>query len=132
MMIRRLITLMLTGMLGGMLSGSAAAQDSSDLVIAEKGSNDCQIVIPAGSNDEIVDHWLLISAKLMQAAFDKNGFQIDIVKEDVAPPGKHGIYLGATEFAKKNGIIIEPYDDWTYPIKAVGRDLLIAGNAVRG
>ncbi len=100
---------------------------AADLVIAEKGSNNYQIVIPARSNGEIIDHWLLISAKLMQAAFEKNGVKIEVVKEDAVLPGKPGIYLGATEFAKKNGIAVEPYDDWTYHIKAAGRDLIIAG-----
>jgi len=101
---------------------------AADLVIAENGNTDYRIVVPAQGDGQIVDHWLLISAKLMQAAFEKNGVQIDVVQEDAAEPGKPGIYLGATAFAKKNGILVEPYDDWTYHLKAVGRDLIIAGN----
>lgn len=115
-------------LLVGLAATASATACAADLVIAEKGSTVYRIVLPAKSGGEIVDHWLLISAKLMQAAFQKNGFRIEVVKEDAAPAGKPGIYLGATEFAEQRGIAVERYDDWTYHIKAVGRDLIIAGN----
>jgi len=104
------------------------AASAADLIVAEKGNTDYRIVLPAGGKSEIVDHWLLISAKLMQAAFERNGFKIEVVAEDAASPGKPGIYLGATAVAKQNGIKVEGYDDWTYHVKAVGRDLIIAGH----
>jgi hypothetical protein len=106
----------------------SAAAFAEDLVIAEKGATDYRIVIPAQSAGEVVDHWLLISAKLMQAAFEKNGFKIEVVKEDVTPAGRPGIYLGATGFARRSGVQVGQYDDWTYHIKAIGRDLIIAGS----
>ena len=105
--------------------GTACA---ADLVIAEKGKHDYQIVVPDKCHDEIAEHWVLLAAKLMQATFEKNGFPIEVVKEGVRAQDKHGIYLGATAFAKTNGITVEPYDDWTYHIKVVGQDLVIAGN----
>ena len=101
---------------------------AAELVIAESNQCNYQIVIPDKSADEIVDQWLLATAKLMQAAFDKNGFKVEVVKEGAKAAEKPGIYLGATEFAKKNGIKVEQHDDWTYYQKVVGKDLIIAGN----
>lgn len=110
---------------------AATAAYASDLVIAEKGKTDYRIVIPDRSQDEIVDHWLLITAKLMQAAFEKNGFKIEVVKEGAASQGKPGIYLGATDFARNSAVLVDQHDDWTYHVKAVGKDLIIAGNDKR-
>ena len=112
----------------GLAATASATACAGDLVIAEKGTTDYRIVVPAQSAGAIVDHWLLISAKLMQAAFEKHGVQIEVVKEDAASSGTPGIYLGATAFAKQHGLTVERYDDWTYHLKAVGRDLIIAGN----
>ena len=84
---------------------------AADLVIAEKGSTDYQIVIPDKCSDEIVEHWLLAAAKLTQTAFQKNGFKIEVVKEGARSPSKRGIYLGATELARKNSIKVEQHDD---------------------
>lgn len=101
---------------------------AAELIIAENGKSDYQIVIPDKSKEEIVDNWLLMAAKLTQAAFEKNGFKIEIVKECAKAQDKPGIYLGATGFTKQNGIKVEQHDDWTYYIKAIGKDLIIAGN----
>ena len=106
----------------------SVAAHAGDLVIAENGKCDYQIVIPDMAQDEIVDRWLLMTAKLMQAAFEKNGFTINVVKEGEKADNKPGIYLGATRFAKTNGINVERHEDWTYYLKAVGKDLIIAGN----
>ena len=100
----------------------------ASLVLAENGKTDYQIVIPDKGKEEIVDNWLFAAAKLMQAAFEKNGFKIDVVQEGAKANDKPGIYLGATGFAKANGTNVEQHDDWTYYQKAVGRDLIIAGN----
>ena len=100
----------------------------AELVLAENGKTDYQIVLPDKGKEEIVDNWLFAAAKLMQVAFEKNGFKIDVVQEDAKAKDKPGIYLGATGFAKENGINVEQHDDWTYYHKAVGRDLIIAGN----
>ena len=101
---------------------------AADLVIAGDGKTDYQVVVPDQAADEVVDRWLLSTAKLIQAAFEKNGFKIEVVKEGAKAVDKPGIYLGATEFAKKNGIKVEQHDDWTYYQKVIGKDLVIAGN----
>ncbi len=105
---------------------------AASLVLAENGKTDYQIVIPDKGKDKIVDDWLMAVAKLMQAAFAKNGFQLEVVEEGAKAQDKPGIYLGATAFAKKNGIKVEQHDDWTYYQKAVGKDLIIAGNDKAG
>ncbi len=117
----------------GFASDNTKTADKPDdtapsLVLAENGKTDYQIVIPDKGKEEIVDNWLFAAAKLMQAAFEKNGFSIDVVEESAKVKDKPGIYLGATEFAKKSGIKVEQHDDWTYYHKAVGKDLIIAGN----
>ncbi len=109
---------------------TAAKPDAiaASLVLAENGKTDYQIVIPDKGREEIVDNWLSAAAKLMQATFEKNGFKIGVVEEAAKAKDKPGIYLGATGFAKDNGINVEQHDDWTYYQKAVGKDLIIAGN----
>jgi len=101
---------------------------AAELVLAENGKSNYQIVIPDKSADEVVDNWLLMTAKLIQAAFEKNGFRIEVVKESMKAYDKPGIYLGASVFAEKNNIKVKQCDDWTYYHKVVGRDLVIAGN----
>jgi hypothetical protein len=120
-MLRRLFPLCLAAL-------TSTTASAADLVIATKGKCDYQIVIPDKCPDEIVDHWLQASAKLMQAVFDRNGFKIEVVRESSRAPDKHGIYLGATRLAGASGINLGQYNDWTYHLKAVGEDLIIAGN----
>ncbi|MFA7158135.1 MAG: DUF4838 domain-containing protein [Kiritimatiellia bacterium] len=107
---------------------AVSVASAAELVIAENGKCDYQIVIPDKAADEIVDKWLTASASLVQAAFKKNGFKIEVVKESAKAADKPGIYLGATEFAKKNGIKTEQLEDWTYYQKVAGKNLIIAGN----
>ena len=110
------------------LISTAPIARAADLVLAENGKSNYQIVIPDKGKEEVVDNWLFAAAKLMQASFETNGFRIEVVQEGAKAQDKHGIYLGATEFAKGNGIKVEQHDDWTYYHKAVGKDLIIAGN----
>ncbi len=120
-MLKKLLPLCLLALMSG-------AAHAADLVIAENGATDYQIVISDEAADEVVDNWLLMTAKLMEAAFQTNGFEVAVVRESAKAPAKPGIYLGATAFAKKNGIKVEQHDDWTYYQKVVGKDLIIAGN----
>ena len=121
---RKLLLLLLV-LLAALLACSSAR---ADLVLAENGVCPYQIVIPDKAADEIVDDWLLGTAKLMQAAFEKNGFKVEVVREGAQAADKPGIYLGATKFAEKHGGKVEQFNDWTYCQKAVGKDIVIAGN----
>ncbi|MBT3377523.1 MAG: DUF4838 domain-containing protein [Lentisphaerae bacterium] len=105
-----------------------ASVNAKDLVIAENGKCDYQIVIPDNSESEIVAQWLLMTARLTEAAFEKNGFEVEVVKESETGEGKPGVYLGATEFAQKHGVNVNRSDDWTYRVKVVGDDVVIIGN----
>ncbi len=53
----------------------------AELNLADSGTSNYQIVIPDKGESAIVEQWLLMTAKLMEAAFEKNGFEIDVVKE---------------------------------------------------
>jgi hypothetical protein len=110
------------------LTGSAAfAAPGSTLILAQNGASDYQVVIPDKAADPLTDQWLLVTGKLIATAFQKNGFTVPVVRESQKLAGKPGIYLGDTAFARENGVKITS-DDWTYAMKVVGRDLIIAGN----
>lgn len=104
---------------------------AADLVIAENKTCDYQIVVPERSGDPVVDGWLMLAAKLTQKAFEKNGFAISITSERAKAQAKPALYLGATEFAKANGVAVETLEDWTCFHKVVGRDVIIAGRDKR-
>lgn len=99
---------------------------AEDLVLAENGSSRYQIVLPDKAADEVVDQWLERTAHLMQAAFSRSGFEVGIVRESAKDAEKPGLYIGATEFAKKHGLKTD-FKDWTYQIKAIGPDVAIVG-----
>lgn len=103
------------------------ATNAADLVIAEKGVSNYQIVIPDQAVDEVVDRWLMATANLMQTAFQKSGFGIPVVREAAMSADKPGIYLGATKFAHQNKIEVHT-DDWSYVWKTVGPNLVIIGS----
>ena len=109
----------------------ASSLFAADLVIAEHKTCDYQIIVPDKTNDEVVDQWLMLAARLTQAALAKNGFEVPVNSETAKAKDKPGLYLGATQFALSHGIKVEQHDDWTYYQKAIGRDVIIAGHDKR-
>jgi len=109
----------------------AAPSHAADLVIAQNKTTDYQIIVPEPTGDVIVDGWLRLAARLTQAAFVKNGFELSVTTEGARAKDKPGLYLGATQFAKAQGVTVEQLDDWTYYQKVVGRDVIIAGRDKR-
>lgn len=103
---------------------------ADDLVIAQQGASSYQIVIPNSTDDEVVGWWLLNTAELMQTAFQRNGFAVPVVQESAKVANKPGIYLGATELAKRNNIVLEA-NDWSYVQKVVGNDIVIVGKDIK-
>jgi len=82
------------GILALCLAGlTSATVSAAELVFAESGKSDYQIVIPDKGKDETVDRWLLMTARLMRAVFEKNGFRVGVVKEEEKAQEKPGIYL---------------------------------------
>lgn len=104
---------------------------AAELVIAENKTCDYQIVVPDKSEDQLVDGWLMLAARLTRAALAKNGFDVPIAIESTKAKDKPGLYLGATQFAKAHGVTLGQLKDWTYYQKAVGRDVIIAGHDKR-
>lgn len=104
----------------------ASASPAAELVIAENGACAYQIVVPDQSGDAVVDEWLTLAGRLVQAAFAKNGFELPITTESARTADKPAIYLGATKFARSHGVDVVPLDDWTYFFRTVGRDVIIA------
>lgn len=98
-----------------------------ELVLADKGKTDYQIVLPATNLVPEIGKRLDQIARLTRTAFATNGFDIQVVPEDKLDPAKPGIFLGDTDFARKNGIDISALAGWTYIQKAVGSNLVIAG-----
>ncbi|MDI1311019.1 DUF4838 domain-containing protein [Prosthecobacter sp.] len=101
---------------------------AAELVIAADKTCDYQIVIPDKTGDQLADGWLLLGARLTQAALAKNGFEVPISSESTKSQDKPGLYLGATQFAKAQGVSVDQLQDWTYYQKVVGRDVIIAGH----
>ena len=110
---------------------SVPSLSAAELVIAENKTCDYQIVVPDKSADQLADGWLMLAARLTQAALAKNGFEVPITNESTKSQDKPGLYLGATQFAKTHGVTVEQLEDWTYFQKAVGRDVIIAGHDKR-
>jgi len=109
----------------------ASSLPAADLIIAENKACDYQIIVPEPTGDVVVDGWLTLSARLTQAAFAKNGFEIAINTENAKAKDKPGLYLGATQFAMAHGVAVEQLEDWTYFQRVVGRDVIIAGRDKR-
>ena len=100
---------------------------AGDLVIAAEGKCDYQIVLPEKSLTQGVENALYQTARLMQAAFKANGFDVAIVKEDKRDAAKPAILIGDTALARGNGVAVAQLKGWSYVTKVVGRDIIIAG-----
>lgn len=118
----RLLALVGTMGLVGVSAGSAA-----DLVLAEGGKTEYQIVVPDSLLSPVISNCLEKTARLVQTAFKANGADVPVVPESGRDPGRPGIYLGNTAFARTNGIDATRFKDWAYACKAVGRDVIVAG-----
>ena len=68
------------------------------------------------------------TARLVQTAFQANGFEVPVVPEAQHDSARPAIYLGNTAFARSNGIEVERLAGWGYIQRAVGKDLIIAGH----
>lgn len=99
----------------------------ADLILAEKGKTDYQIIVPDEVPVTEIGASLNQVARLAQSAFKANGIEIPVISESQRDPTKPGIYLGNTTFARDHKVAVAKIKDWGYVHKAVGRDLIIAG-----
>ena len=105
----------------------AAVARAQELVIADAGKTEYQIVLPDKSPDAQITGALANTARLMQAAFLANGIEISVTPESSRDTTKPGIYLGATALATSKGIDPSKFVGWSYIHKVVGKDVLIVG-----
>ena len=100
---------------------------AADLILAENGRCDYQIVLPDKTLHEKIDRVLGEAADLMREMFKANGFAVSVVKEADADPEKPGIYLGDTAAARAAGVEVSALPVWSYLLKTSGKDVIIAG-----
>ena len=100
---------------------------ASSLVLAEKGKTDYQVVVPDTVPTPKIGRSLGECAYLIQAAFKANGAELPAVLESERDPARPGIYLGDTAFARDHGVEATKLKGWSYVLKVVGRDLIVAG-----
>ncbi len=101
---------------------------AGDIILGVNGKTRHEIVIPDKFKNKSAEVSAERSAKLIQRLFAVNKIKMNIVRESKKTKGMHGIYLGATEFAKRNGVNIDRLTGWQHVHKAVGKNIIIAGN----
>ncbi|MEI6166404.1 MAG: DUF4838 domain-containing protein [bacterium] len=111
----------------GMVLANFGKTDAADLVLAEKGRTDYQVVLPDVPLSPDIGESLKQVARLVQAAFKANGADVRVVGESARDALKPSIYLGDTAFARSHGVRASELVGWSYVHKVVGRDVIVAG-----
>lgn len=109
------------------LSGHQAGA-AGELILGSDGDTSYQIVIPDSYAADTIRAGVVRAANLMRQTFQENGMDIAVVEESAMQAGSPSIYLGDTRFARANGLPLDELEGWEYILKAVGSDLIIAGN----
>lgn len=122
MKMKRILTPVLLTLILGM-PGTAG-----DIVLGVNGRTKHEIVIPDTYANAAAKESVGRAAELMRRCFESNNIRMKIVRESSKDPRQHGIYLGATKFAKGNGVEISELTGWQHTAKAVGKNLILAGN----
>jgi hypothetical protein len=104
------------------------ASPVSALTLLEEGRSDHQIVVPENAESPAVAAALAQTARLLQTAFQANGATVGIVPESGHDASKPALWLGDTKFARAQGIDVTRLRDWSYVLRVVGRDVVIAGH----
>ena len=112
-------------MLSAVLLLSTAS--AADLVLAENGKSDYQIVLPDAVPGATINRTLASAAEVMREMFKSNGCTVAVVKESLADKQKPGIYLGDTAEARAAGVEGSKLPVWTYVWKTAGKNVIIAG-----
>ncbi len=107
---------------------SAVPLWAADLTLLRDGSSDYQIVIPDRQDTPAMAACLDQTARLLQTAFQANGAAIRVVPESRREAARPSLWLGNTDFARKQGIDVHGLPNWSYVLRAVGRDIVIAGH----
>ncbi|MEI6684672.1 MAG: DUF4838 domain-containing protein, partial [Planctomycetota bacterium] len=106
---------------------TAARGFGAELILASSNKTEYQIVIPKVNASDSIGDGLKQTAKLMQAAFQANGFNIAISMEGTHDASKPAIYLVDTSYAKDKKVDISKLNGWGYIHKVIDNNLIIAG-----
>lgn len=107
---------------------SQAAVGSGELTLGSDGRSDYQIVVPDSYPADNIRAAVNRAANLLRQTFGENGMEIAVVEESAMKSGSPAIFLGATRFARDNGVPFGELEGWEYVFKVVGKDVIIAGN----
>jgi hypothetical protein len=116
---------------------------AAELVLLAAGRSDYQIVVPDGAagatagpgsktatgpaNGTGIDACLAQAARLLETALEANGAEVDVVPEADRDTTRPAILLGDTAAARAAGVDVTTLADWSSVVRAVGRDVVIAG-----
>lgn len=107
---------------------SPSSVSAAELELLREGKSEYQIVVPDKLPNEAVTAGLQQTARLVQTAFAVNGAEIDIATEAGRDVAKPAIFLGDTAFARKHGVEANKLTGWSYVLRVVGRDVIVAGH----
>jgi hypothetical protein len=117
----------ISAVFSAVLLSTATVLNGADLVLAEKGRTDCQIVLPEAVPGAVISQALDRVAAVMQEMFKSNGSTVPVVKESQADKQKPGIYLGDTALARAAGVEGATLPVWAYAWKTAGKNVIISG-----
>ncbi|HBJ35277.1 MAG TPA: hypothetical protein DDZ51_11095 [Planctomycetaceae bacterium] len=107
---------------------AAAQAKATELVLLDNRVSEYQIAIPDTFVNSGMAESLNQTARLMQIAFLANGAEVAVIAESERIKTKPTIFLGDTQFARKNGVDVTQLQDWSYIHRVIGDDILIAGH----
>ncbi len=101
---------------------------AGDIILGLNGRTKHEIVIPDTYKSKTAENSVRRASELIQKCFAANNIKLKIVRESMKTPGWHGIYLGATKYAASKGVAVSKLTNWQHVAKAVGKNLILAGN----
>lgn len=112
----------------------ASSGMAAELILLQGRKTDYQIVLPEEFDSDVVASSLQQTALLFQSALRANGAETTVVSEKRRDTNRPAIFLGNTEFARQNGIDLSALKDWSYVLRAINGNIVIAGHdqAARG
>lgn len=114
--------------LAGLLLISSASSRGADVTLLSERKSDYQIVLPDKLETPALTECLHQTARLVQTAFITNGVGVDVVTETRRDMSKPALLLGNTRFAQQHGVDVTGLRDWSYVLRVVGNDVIIAGH----
>jgi hypothetical protein len=106
----------------------AVPVSAAELAMLRDGKSDYQIVVPDQHETPALAECLNQTARLLQTTLKANGAEVRIVAESQRDAAKPSLWLGSTRFAREHGINVRKLRDWSYVLRAIGRDVVIAGH----